>query len=354
MIFRMKTVLISGLAAASLAGLMMFARTTPAQTPTTQPAAQASTKPAEPSGKVVATVNGEPISESQLLAALPEDAFEAQLESLKKAKLERLIDQAVLTQFLKRHDVTVPDSEVDKGLVEFKQMITAPGCSCCGGGYASLEQFMKSKGYTTAELRQRVSGDIGLRLYVDRLAKEMTSPQALADATKKRRPQIEADFIKGATISFEFYQDPNYFRDAKAVEARKEKLANEAWQRLQKGDAFDKVAKEMSEDKVSAPKGGRLGCVRADYLGREIDAVWRKLEPGTYSKPIKTNWGYCVVTREELSDDDILSVLKEQAKSLAEDQVYQEFKAAREGAKITSGPDAALPSTAPASKPNPD
>jgi parvulin-like peptidyl-prolyl isomerase len=106
----------------------------------------------------------------------------------------------------------------------------------------------------------------------------MTAPQALAEAIKTHRAQIESDFIKGATISFEFYKDPNYFKDEKTIEARKEKLAKDAWQRLQKGDAFDKVAKEMSDD-ASASKGGQLGCVRADYLGREIEVVWRKLKP---------------------------------------------------------------------------
>ena len=271
------------------------------------------------------------------MAALPDDAFEARLESLKKAKLKRLIDQAVLMQFLKQHGISVSDAQIDKGVAEFKQMVMTPGCSCCGGGYENLEQFMKTNGYTMVELRQRVSGDIGVRLCVNRLAEKMTTPQGLAEAIKTHRAQIESDFVKGAIISFGFYGGPDYLRDAKAVEAKKEKLADEAWQRLQKGAPFAKVAKEMSEDMASAPNGGQFGCVHADYYGRTVEETWPKLEPGTYSRPIKTNWGYCIITREKLTEDDILSALKKQVRTLAEEKFLQEYKATRERAEIQYG-----------------
>ena len=136
------------------------------------------------------------------------------------------------------------------------------------------------------------------------------------------------------TISFDYTRDPDCFRDEKTVQAKKEKIANDALARLKKGDSFEKVAKDMSEDGTSDPKGGALECIRADYLDPEVQKVLGTLEPGKFSPVIKTAWGCCIVKRKKLTDEDILSVVKEQAKTSAEDQMYQELDAWRKRAKI--------------------
>ena len=71
-----------------------------------------------------------------------------------------------------------------------------------------------------------------------------------------------------------------------------------------------------------------------DLLGPEVQKVLGTLEPGKFSPVIKTAWGCCIVKRKKLTDEDILSVVKEQAKNSAEDQMYQELDAWRKRAKI--------------------
>lgn len=311
--------------------------------PTTEPASK-------PAGKIVATVNGEPIYESELMAALPDDAFQDQIENTKKAKLNRLIEEAIQSQFLKDRKITVSDDELDKGVKEFEEMVKTPGCPCCGGGYASLDQFMKVNAFTMSEVRRRVGCDVGIRLYVERLAKEQTQPQALAEAVQKHRAEIEADYVEYYAITFEYARDPGYSDNEKIVEAKKEKLANEALQRLKKGDSFETVAKEMSEDKTSAPKGGELGCIRADTWGPEVQQVILKLEPGIYSSVVKAPWGCCIVMRKKLTEEDVHAVVKELTKKLVAEQAFEEFTAARERAKIQRGGDVRGTATLPASQ----
>ena len=233
-------------------------RRTPSSKPATEPVA---------AGKVVATVNGEPISESELMASLPDDAFQSELDDLKKSKLKRLVEEAVQWQFLKDRKVTLSDEEVEKATADFETMVKTPGCPCCGGGYTSVEQFMQVNAFSPQEIRRRITCDSGLKLYAARLEKEQTSPQALAETVKKHRAEIENDCVMAYTISFDYTRDPDYFRDEKTVQAEKEKIANDALARLKKGDSFEKVAKDMSEDGMSGPKGGALGCIRAELLG---------------------------------------------------------------------------------------
>jgi hypothetical protein len=311
-------------------GLADQAAPSPSSKPATEPASK-------PVGKVVATINGETIYESELMAAMPDDAFSQQLEDLKKSKIKRLVEETVQAQFLKDHKVTLSADEFKKASADFEEMVKTPGCPCCGGGYQNLEQFMSVNAFSAAEIRRRITCDTGLKLYAQRLAKEQTSPQALADTMKKRRAQIEAECVVAYTISFDYTRDPDYFRDEKTVQAKKEKLANDAWARLKKGESFEKVAKEASEDTVSGAKGGALGCIHADYMGPEVQQVFRKLEPGKYSPVIKAAWGCSIVMRKKLTEEDILSVVREQAKTFAEDQMYQELDAARKQAKIQYG-----------------
>ena len=82
------------------------------------------------------------------MAGLPDDAFQAQLDSLKESKLKRLVEEAVEWQFLKDRKVTLSDEEVKKAAADFETMVKTPGCPCCGGGFASVEQFMQVNGFS--------------------------------------------------------------------------------------------------------------------------------------------------------------------------------------------------------------
>ena len=285
-------------------------------------------------GKVVATVNGEPISASELMAGLPDDAFESELDALKKSTLRRLVEEAVECQFLKDRKVTLSDEEFKKATADFETMIKTPGCPCCGGGYANLDEFMRVNGFSPQEVQRRITCDSGLKLYAARLEKEQTAPQVLAETVKKHRAEIEKNHVMAYMISFDYTRDPDHFRDEKAVQAKKEKLANDALARLKKGDSFEKVAKDLSVDGMSDPKGGGLECIRPDLLDPEVQAVLAALEPDKFSPVIKTDWGCCIVKRKKLTDEDIVSVVKDQAKTFAEDQVYRELDAWRKRAKI--------------------
>ena len=119
------------LAGGVLAGGLAIQGDCRAAGPATQPAGEA---PPTALRKVAAMVNGEPIWEQELAAGLPNDAFEDQIQRMKEAKLNRLVEQTLQAQFLKGRNVAVPDEEIDREVSRFTEMITSPGCPCCGGG----------------------------------------------------------------------------------------------------------------------------------------------------------------------------------------------------------------------------
>ncbi|KAL2123922.1 hypothetical protein VTJ04DRAFT_287 [Mycothermus thermophilus] len=76
--------------------------------------------------------------------------------------------------------------------------------------------------------------------------------------------------------------------------------SEEAMQRLKNGESFDKVAKEMSEDKAKA--GGSLGWQSKGNLDPKFEEVAFNLAPSTVNQPVyervKTQFGYHIIMVE--------------------------------------------------------
>ncbi|WP_266365458.1 peptidylprolyl isomerase [Tellurirhabdus rosea] len=75
-----------------------------------------------------------------------------------------------------------------------------------------------------------------------------------------------------------------------------EKRINDVYQKLQKGESFEDLAREFSDDRESRATGGVLP-VRE--VGRWVpafeEAAFALSEPGSYSKPFKTRYGWHIV-----------------------------------------------------------
>jgi foldase protein PrsA len=68
-------------------------------------------------------------------------------------------------------------------------------------------------------------------------------------------------------------------------------------ERLNKGESFDKLAKELSIDKGSGKRGGDLGFFGRGVMVKPFEAASFNLEKNQISEPIKTEFGYHVIKR---------------------------------------------------------
>jgi len=69
--------------------------------------------------------------------------------------------------------------------------------------------------------------------------------------------------------------------------------------RIQKGEDFEKVAMEMSDDKISAPKGGRIPPLSRGQAVPEFEDAAFGLKKGEVSPVIKTPFGFAIIRRLE-------------------------------------------------------
>jgi peptidyl-prolyl cis-trans isomerase D len=86
--------------------------------------------------------------------------------------------------------------------------------------------------------------------------------------------------------------------DTAAARAR----AEAARQRITRGEKFEDVAKEVSEDSVSAAEGGKLPATR---FVPEFEDAARKLRRGQVSEPVRTQFGWHIIRLDSLKGDTV-------------------------------------------------
>ena len=115
-----------------------------------------------------------------------------------------------------------------------------------------------------------------------------------------------------------------------------EKKINEIYEELQAGADFETLAKQYSEDKTSAKKGGRLLAFGINKMYSEFeDAAFSLEKPGDYSQPVKTEIGwhiiqlvahYPVKSKEEAYDELKVKINKDSCSQQSRISVIKKLK----------------------------
>ena len=112
--------------------------------------------------------------------------------------------------------------------------------------------------------------------------------------------------------------------------ANAQKTIEQIESRLEKGESFAALAKEFSEDPVSAAKGGDIGTFNPDVFGADGAKVAKAIEglnKDQVSEPVKTRFGYQLFKVTEMSGEGIPSLdsMREELVAQAERQKREEL-----------------------------
>jgi parvulin-like peptidyl-prolyl isomerase len=205
--------------------------------------------------RVVAVVNGEPISAAALEAAMrqmgptPVAVPEAQRRQNEMEVLYRLIGQVVMRQFLAKNARPVDPAEVNKQIAELEAGLKKQN--------KTLADFCRELNQTEAQLRQ----DLGTLLQSRAYASER-----LTDADVEKYYKENKDFFDRITVrvSHIMVRLPQQASPAERDQARARLLALRQEILANRVD-FAEAARKHSDCPISKDKGGDLG-----YLMRKM------------------------------------------------------------------------------------
>ncbi|WP_434390568.1 peptidylprolyl isomerase [Melittangium boletus] len=124
----------------------------------------------------------------------------------------------------------------------------------------------------------------------ERTVAERVTEQALRERYAEERARLERREVHVAHVFARLTENAD-----EATRRQAQARIHRAYARLAGGESFEAVARELSEDAVSAERGGDLGVVREG----EVDAAFFTqavgLVAGTWSKPFESPFGLHVV-----------------------------------------------------------
>ncbi len=243
--------------------------------------------------RVVAVINDEAVTQSEMeiyLRPIYEDLkhqYEGeelmhQLNETRLKLLNQMIEDRLVFQEAKARGLTADDSEIDEQVAKLKSHYPSE---------VAMEKEMTSQGYSMAELRENLKRQVLIRKLQDMevRARVVVSPREIEEYYKAH----PADFTEESKIKL------LSITIRKSKEAEEKGLLDEAAKkkiesidgRIRKGESFEKLARDSSED-AHAKEGGQVGWVHKGDLLPSIEESIYELKEGSISPVLETPGAY--------------------------------------------------------------
>jgi len=270
---------------------------------------QASCQAAATENKILAVVNDEVVTETDLDVALSSSIDElqkeysgaelqAKIETARKECLDQIIDDKLILQEAKKRGITAADAEVDERLKEIKSHFPSEDAF-----YAEVQK----SGVSTELLKKRYGENIMMGKLVNHEVRDkvVVIPTEIEDYYKKHAEELKApDSVHLRTIMLRFSAD----NTEDAVKQKAEdvvKLARE-------GRDFGELAKLYSQG-GRAEENGDFGFVDRGQMREDFEKVIFTLKPGEVSDPVKADVGYYIFKVEEKRESHVRSLSEARA-----------------------------------------
>lgn len=290
--------------------LPLVTLTLAAQTPAPKPVKKPAAKPAAtaaPKDKILARINGKPVTESEFMLFL-DMAYSAEQRmqiGMAEGALAQVQEQYLRTRLLE----------------------------------AKARKDGLDKGAYFAKKRALVEMDILVRALFERDGAKLQEKSKVSEADVKAFYEKHPDKFKTA----ETFTARHILIGSKespapdAAELKEEDVkakVTKVQEALKGGKPFEEAAKEFSDDPGSKEKGGLYENITFGAFVPEFEAAVRAQKPGVVGEPVKTPYGYHLIIVDKITPSELMTfeASKEKAEQLAtqerQEQVMQDFVAA--------------------------
>ena len=226
------------------------------------------------SGKVLAVVNGNKITQSDLEAIISNLPPRARSFYKSPQAQKQLVDN-LITKELLYHEA------VKRGIDKEKEI------------------------RNQMENQRR---EVLIRALLDQVTEERSTDDLLRKRFEKDKERYSKPQVKASHILI-----------------KDQALANKVYQRAKKGENFSKLAKEFSQDPSNKNKGGDLGFFPKERMVKEFSDKAFNMKVGEISEPVKTRYGYHIIKLTEKRESQPFEEVKERVASDIKRSARQEY-----------------------------
>lgn len=294
--------------------------------------------PAAPLPDVVATVEGQDIKKEELELALntalarqgiPADQLPAgQRAQGYKMILNDLITEKLVTK--RAASIEVKDDEVNAQFEQLRSRFPTP---------EAFEEQLAKSGQTADKIKEDMRNYLKQQNWVQDQVKD--APKATdADAeeffTKNPDQFKKPEQVRASHILVSVAPDAN-----EEQLAEKRKAAEAIAARVKAGEAFDKLASELSEDPSAKQNAGDLNYFSKEQMVPEFSEAAFGMKTGEISAPVKSQFGFHIIQVTDHKDAEAMTLESVKPRLLAfltqrlrDSQVEKVIKELREKAEV--------------------
>jgi peptidyl-prolyl cis-trans isomerase SurA len=258
-------------------------------------------KSAEIVDRIVAVVNDDVITLIELNSSLkpytekigslgyPPEKEQELLFKVRKDMLDRLINQKIEDQEIKRLKVDISEEQIDQTIERIKET-----------NYLTDEQLraaLAKDGLTMEEYRKKIKSQI-LRTRLVNLKVKSKIVITKEDVKAYYEKHIEDYGGKQKYHLRNIIMKVSLFSDTKKkleIQARMDEIL----EKLKAGESFEVLAAKYSES-PAASDGGDLGEFEFDSLSPQLQTAIEKIKPGEFTPVLDTDQGYQIFFIEEI------------------------------------------------------
>lgn len=230
--------------------------------------------------EVLATVNGQPVTEGDLSFALLSRGITDAPPALRQQLLEQLVNQRLIQEFLKAQKIEVPPKQLDESVVKVENFIRKKG--------DNPQQVLTKMGFSPEKLRAAIALPLAWNLY----ARQEISPEKMQAYFNAHREELDGTRVEASQILLKLSSDAS----PTEIDQAKQKLLDLRKQ-IQSGKLSFAEAAAQHSQAPSKTEGGKL--VTSAYRGK-MPLVFTSqvfpLKEGEISEPFQSPFGMHLIT----------------------------------------------------------
>jgi peptidyl-prolyl cis-trans isomerase SurA len=246
--------------------------------------------------RIVAVVNSEIVTWSELedvarplLAQVAQIADPVEREQTRDRQLRRVLDdlvgQRLIMQEASRRRISIDSDAVSEHLERIKARQ--------GWDDSKMSMYLAGQGLSMGEFRKQVREQLLRQRIIRRIlgSRIQVTERELKDHYRDWLTQMKSNYeVDGAHLVLRIPENAS-----PAEESAIRQQASELLARAQSGEDFKLLVGKYSQG-PRAKEGGSLGWIRRNNFDPTLEEAFFSLEPGKFAGPIRTNFGYHVVT----------------------------------------------------------
>ena len=239
--------------------------------------------------RVVLVINEEIITLTEFMNEAEKNGINMEEAGMEYKFLEQIIDKTIVEQEAKQAGITVSDEELDFTLKEMKSRFKLDE--------TEMEKALKKQNMTEESFRQQWRFQLLTQKLME--AKVKGNVAVTDQEIKEYYQQTYGDYEEGVSeIRIAHILILNNGPDAlrKAT-----KIADEA----KAGEDFPKLAKEYSQDTMSAQNGGDLGYFKKGDLVESLEFAVKDVQINEIVGPVESPGGYHIIKVLDKKDSKI-------------------------------------------------